>query len=423
MPYILSAGAGPPRRPERAIEPMRILYAHQYFCTPRGHSGTRSYEQAKAMAAAGHRVTLLTSGAQLREDEIPSGSGYVRRGLIDGIDCIVLQVAYHQTMSYSRRVLSFLKFMLGCWWVVLTGPRVDLVYATSTPLTVGAVALAARLLRRTPYAFEVRDLWPDVPLAMGVIKPGLFARLLKFVERRIYRHARLLVAVNEDVGEQMLETAGCAKPLVVAPNACDVKLFRPDRGGEEFRRRHGLEDKVLCVHTGTMGPANGLDSVIDVAAALRDVEPLRFFLIGEGNQKDHLKKRVSDQGLANVTIMDGMPKADLADVLATADIGLVSFEAIPILQLNCANKFFDYLASGLPVVLNYQGWQARILAEHDCGLSAPQGDAAAFAAAIRTLAADPARRAAMGRNARKVAETRLNRTNVVAPILKALETI
>ena len=151
---------------------MRILYVHQYFSTPRGSTGTRSYEQARLMEAAGHEVTMFTTAAQLREDELPPGKGLYLRGRIDGIDCIVLNVPYHQTMSYRRRITSFLRFMAGACRVALAEPGIDLVYATSTPLTVGVVALVARWLRRTPYVFEVRDLWPDVPLEMGILQPG-----------------------------------------------------------------------------------------------------------------------------------------------------------------------------------------------------------------------------------------------------------
>jgi glycosyltransferase involved in cell wall biosynthesis len=372
------------------------------------------------MQAAGHRVTMLTSSALLREEELPSGRGLVRRGRIEELDCIVLDVPYHQTMSHARRIVSFLQFMAASWWVAMREPGVDLVYASSTPLTVGAVALAARLLRGSPFAFEARDLWPDAPMEMGLLEPGLLFRLMKAVERSIYHHASFLVAVNQDVGRRMLATLGRDKPLVIAPNACDVRLFRPDRDGSAFRDRYGLQGKLLCVHTGTMGHVNGLDAVLDAAIELKGDERLRFLLIGDGKEKPHLRRRVAEEGLDSVLILDGIPKTELADALATADIGLMTVRPIPVLEINCANKFFDYLAAGLPIVLNYRGWQARILDEHGCGLSAPQGDHEGFVAAIRRLAHDAELRATQGRNGRRLAEGDFSREKVVAPILQAL---
>jgi len=402
---------------------MRILYIHQYFCTPRGSSGTRSYAQAKAMMAAGHEVVMLTSSAQLRDDEVPAGKGIARRGDVAGVDCIVLDIPYHQTMGFAGRILAFLKFMAWCCRIVLSEPRIDCVYATSTPLTVGAPALLAKLVREIPYVFEVRDLWPDVPLEMGILKPGLIARGLKFAERAIYRHARLLVPVNDDVGRRMRETLGRQKTAVVAPNACDCDLFRPDRDGEWFRREQGLEGKTLCVHTGTMGRVNGLDIVLDAAKAMAEADDVRFVLIGDGREKARLAQRVTDETIDNVLILDAMPKEQLADVLATADVGLMTVDPLPVLQMNCANKFADYLASGLPIALNYRGWQAELLARWGAGSSADLGDTPGFVAVIRTLIGDEDLRRRMSAAGRQVAQTDMNRQVVADRLLDAMEPI
>jgi len=400
---------------------MRILYIHQYFCTPRGRMGTRSYAQARAMQKAGHEVIMLTSSACLRADEVPDGDGVVRRGVIDGIACIVLAVPYHQTMGYAHRVLSYLRFMLLCCRIVLTQPRIDCVYATSTPLSIGVPPLVGKLARGIPYVFEVRDLWPDAPFEMGILKPGLIMTMLKTAERMFYRHARFLVAVNEDVGRCMLRTLGRPKQLIVAPNACDGDLFHPDRDGQWFRDKHGLADKVVCVHPGAMGHVNGLDGLLDAAAVMRDDTHVQFLLIGDGHQRPRLVQRIADEKLDNVRVLDLMPKEKLADVLAAVDIGLMSVAPLPVLEFNCANKLFDYLASGLPIALNYHGWQGRMLGRHGAGLSARQGDLDGFVAAIRRLAGDKALRAKVGSAGRKLAETSLSRAEVVAPIIAALD--
>src|SRR5690606_9907012 len=130
---------------------MRVLYIHQYFATRRGRTGTRSLEQALAMRRAGHEVTMLTSSAQLLADEVPAGEGTIRRGDIEGIPCIVIDVPYSQGMSYARRIWSFLAFMFWACWLVLRLPRPDLIFATSTPLTIGVPALVARWFRRIPF--------------------------------------------------------------------------------------------------------------------------------------------------------------------------------------------------------------------------------------------------------------------------------
>ncbi|MFA9478902.1 glycosyltransferase family 4 protein [Phycisphaerales bacterium AB-hyl4] len=397
---------------------MRILYIHQYFATPQGTTGTRSYEIARAMQSAGHVVTMLTSSAQLRPEELPAGEGPVRRGDVAGIPCIVLMTPYDQTMGYVRRIRSFLSFMVKASAIAVREKQIDLIYATSTPLTVGVCALAAKWLRRRPYGFEVRDLWPDVPIALGVIRNRFVGGLLRVLEKRIYRSARFVVAMNQDLADDITgKLGGQQKPVLVVPNACDTYLFRPDRDGSAFREAHGLAGKTLCVHTGAMGKVNGLDAVLDAAVLLRDRPNVRFVLIGHGREKPHLIKRVHDEGLENVLILDALPKQELADVLATADVGLMVVSPIPILELNCANKYFDYLAAGLPIVLNYEGWQADILRQHEAGRSAAQDRPGDFVAAIRELADDSELRRTMANHARQVAESALNRQNVVRPLI------
>ena len=401
----------------------RLLYIHQYFGTPRSSGGTRSYEQARAMQAAGFDVVMLTSSAHLAPEEVPAGEGICRRGVIEGINCIVLDIPYNQHMSYRQRIMTFLKFMAWCCRIVLTEPRIDLVFATSTPLTVGVPALVGKLIRGVPYVFEVRDLWPDVPMEMGILRPGLIAKALKWAEHMIYRHARLWVPVNAGVARVMAAGVRPAKPMAIVPNACDTYLFDPSRDGRWFRREQGLDDAIVCVHTGAMGTVNGLDGILDAAVALRDEPRIRIVLIGGGNQRDRLVQRVADETIDNVLILDGMPKEQLADVLATADIGLMTVKALPVLEKNCANKFADYLASGLPIVLNYRGWQAELLERFGAGLSADQGDAAGFVGAIRRLAGDADLRGRLARGGRRLAETEMNRQTLVAPMLEAMTAI
>jgi glycosyltransferase involved in cell wall biosynthesis len=402
---------------------MRILYIHQYFATQRGRTGTRSLEHARAMRACGHEVTMLVSSAQLRDDEIPPGRRVIRRGTIAGIPVIVLNVPYDQRMGYFRRIAAFVKFMVFACWVVLTGERWDLIYASSTPLTIGIPALAGKLCRSIPYFFEVRDLWPDIPVALGVIKDGALSGALRVAELLMYRHARTIVAANRDMARVIGRKTQNRKPIIVVPNACDIDFFNPDRRDGEFRRAYGLEDKVICIHAGPFGKVNYLECVLDAAELLGEADALSFVLIGEGREKLHLQVLAAERGLSNVLFLDAIPKKDLTVLLADCDIGLVTVVPVPELEWNCSNKFCDYLSSGLPVVLNYRGWHECLLADHECGLSAAQGDTEAFAEAIGRLVGDGDLRAEYSRRARGLAETVLNRRNVVVPLLEALKTV
>ncbi|MBD3176836.1 MAG: glycosyltransferase, partial [Armatimonadia bacterium] len=146
---------------------MHILYLHQYFCTPEGSSGTRSYEMARRLVAAGHRVTMVCSAANLGHLDLPAGRSDLE---IDGIHVIALNVAYSNRMSHLERIKAFYRFAWGARQAGRAASGVDVVFATSTPLTIAYPGVGASRRHRCPMVFEVRDLWPELPIAVGALR-------------------------------------------------------------------------------------------------------------------------------------------------------------------------------------------------------------------------------------------------------------
>ena len=400
---------------------MHILYLHQYFATPRGNTGTRSYEFAKRWAAAGHRVTMLTTVAQLTEtDLIRAKRGLITHLQIDGINLMVCNIRYRQAMGFVRRVWTFFGFMLLATWLVLRVKDVDMVYATSTPLTVGVPALIARRLRGRRYVFEVRDEWPAVPIDMGIIRNRFVIAVLRRVERMIYCGAEAIVALSPGMAEGVRAVAPSRTRIETIPNCADTQLFRPEVDGDPVRRTRGWDGRFVCLHAGAMGRANGLDLILRAARHFRDVPDFLFVLAGEGSEKPKLQRACDELELENLQIVDAVPKSDLPAVIAACDLCLVTFANVPILEHNSANKFFDSLSAGKPVVLNYGGWQREVLESAGAGLGCAMGDEAAFFANLTALQADEARRAEMGRNARRLALGRYNRDLLAAQVLKVI---
>ncbi len=389
---------------------MHILYIHQYFATPKGRTGTRSYEFARRWVEAGHRVTMLTSVSQLTPEELGDMSGrLVKRIDIDGIELMVLNVAYRQAMGPIRRMCSFFLFMVLTCWFALRIPRVDVVYATSTPLTVGIPALLAWWLRRRRYVFEVRDVWPAVPVAMGIIRNRLAILLFSRLERMIYRGARAIVALSPGMEKMVREAGPGHKPIVTVTNCSDVELFRPDLDGAAVRRERRWDGRFICIHTGGVGTVNGLDWIIGAADHLRDDPDFLFVLVGKGNKKELVLAELKRRGLTNLIIVDAMSKNELPRVVAAADVCLVTFMSIPIMEDNSANKFFDSLSAGKPVLLNYSGWQREIIEQAGAGFGCDLGNEQQFFQRLSELKNDPELRCKMGANARHLALTRFNR--------------
>ncbi len=402
---------------------MHILYIHQYFTTPLGTTGTRSYEFARRWVAQGHKVTMLTSTAALTKEDLVQASGwFFKRFTVDGINVLAMAVPYRQQMGVFKRCLSFLAFLLLATVIVLFVRKVDVVYATSTPLTVGIPALAARWFRQKKFVFEVRDQWPESVVEVGVIKNRFLIRILLWFERLIYKNASAIVAVSDGMAEGIREVAGQNKPIYVVPNGADLNLFRPDIDGSQIRQKKNWGNKLVFLHTGAMGKVNSLDFVIDAAWKLRESRDILFVLIGQGSRKSALENRIKELGLNNVEIMPSVPKEQLPPILAAADVIIAVIGNFPIIEKHASlNKFYDGLAAGKPILLNYHGWQGKALEESVAGFGCKLCDVDQFVEKVLYLNSHRELLPEMSRNARQLAVSRFDREKLADQALSVLE--
>jgi len=402
---------------------VRLLYFHQHFATPQGSSGTRSYEFARTLIARGHQVTMICgahaqSGLALPYDE---ARGW-HRGEVDGIDVISLPLAYSNRDSLFRRGWTFLRFALRSVRLALE-LDCDLVFATSTPITAVIPGLAAKWLRGKPFIFEVRDLWPELPRALGLRNPFVLGgmSLLEFLG---YRSADACVGLSPGIVEGIRARADEHLPVAMIPNGSDLELFHPSKRARLTLPGLGSDDFVAGF-TGAHGPANGLDALLDVAAELRRRGDTRVKLafIGDGKEKERLASRATELGLTNCLFFPPFPKTELGAITASLDCGLMVLRDVPAFYRGTSpNKFFDYLAAGIPVINNYPGWLAGLITEHHCGIVVPPGNTFAFADALQSLAADSDGRRAMGAAARLLAEREFARPRLAAEFADTLET-
>lgn len=403
---------------------MRILYLHQYFTTPRGSSGTRSYEFARRWVLLGHQVTMLTTTAQLVGSDIEGIKGrFFKRFQIEGIDVLALCVSYNQKMSIGLRQLSFLRFSLLSSLIVLFIKRPDIIYATSTPLTVGVPALIGRWFRNIRFIIEVRDQWPEIPIELGIIKNCLLKRLLLGLERLIYRGSSAIVVLSPGMAAGVREVIGDSRGITVVPNCCDVEIFHPDVDGEGIRKEYGWCDKLVFLHAGAMGKVNNLKFVLDAADRLRDCGDVHFVLIGKGSQKLALEARVLDLGLRNVDILEGVSRDRLVKFFAAADVGLVIIGNYPIIEHNSANKFFDSLSMGKCVLLNYSGWQRDIIEKWDAGFGCRLCDLDEFIEKVCYLQKHRDEVKKKGFQSRKIAEEQFNRDDLAIQCLNVITSV
>jgi glycosyltransferase involved in cell wall biosynthesis len=384
---------------------MRVLYFHQHFSTPSGSAGIRSYEMARHLLARGHQVTMVCGSYGSGKTGLmqPFVRGR-RRGLVDGIDVIEFDLKYSNSDGFVCRALTFLKFALRSIALVFT-ERYDLVFATTTPLTAGIPGIFSRWLRGKPFVFEVRDLWPELPRAMGVIRNPMILSAMSVLEWTSYRSAHRLIGLSPGIVTGIVRRGVPSERVIMVPNGCDLDIFTTDV--TPWRPSGVAPNDLLAVFAGTHGIANGLDAVLDTASELkrRRRNDIKLLLIGQGKLKPMLLERARREGLDNVIFHEPVDKARLAGLFAAADIGLQLLANVPAFYYGTSpNKFFDYLAAGLPVLNNYPGWLADLITQNCCGLVVPPEDPISFANALEQASVDRNALRSMGARGRLMAQ-------------------
>lgn len=403
---------------------MHVAYIHQHFSTTRGTTGTRSYEMSRCLLDAGHRVTMVC-GATDVSDMSAGATERVSAIEIDGIAIRRVNAPYANRMGFVARLRAFGRFAREATGVV-SQLDADLVFASSTPLTVGIPGMRGARKLRVPFVFEVRDLWPDIPIAIGALKNPLLIWYARRLERQIYRAAKRIIALAPGMKRGIAETGYPAERITMIPNGADLDLFQPSVKPPDDPR-FGAPDDLRLVFTGAHGLANGLDAVLDAIAEIkrRNEHGLRFVFIGTGGQKPHLVERTHKEGLDSlVSWIDPMPKHELARILPQMNAGMMILKNLPAFYWGTSpNKFFDYIASGLPVLNNYPGWLADMIRDNDCGRVVPPDNPAAFADAVVWMRDHPDELREMGRRSRILAERDFDRNILADRFTKVLEDV
>lgn len=347
---------------------MRITYLHQYFNTPDMPGGTRSYEMARRLVAMGHEVNMVTSWR-----EVDRHRGWF---ITDEASIKVhwLPVPYSNRMGFGERVRAFFQFALCSAWRA-AALDADIVFATSTPLTIALPAVYAARRRKVPMVFEVRDLWPEMPIAMGALQSPLQVRAARSLESWAYRHASAVVALSPGMKQGVVDAGYPARQVAVIPNSSDNEAFAFDaKAAQRFRAsRPWLEDKPLLIYAGTFGHVNGVGYAVELAKALLVLgSDIRLLLVGDGTEREAVIERARAAGVYehNLFFEPKMTKREIPALFSAATIASSLCIDLPEIRVNSANKFFDTLAAGKPIFLNYGGWMHDLVKAHECGITA-----------------------------------------------------
>lgn len=398
---------------------MHLAVFSQYHTSPDCPATSRHYTLL-AEIARHHRVTLLTTPAW-RPQQLTHEWPWVP----PGVELLEANIPYDNKMGPARRALAFARYAA---WAVRAGrclARPDVVWGISTPLT--AAWAAARVARhwRVPWVFEVQDLWPSFPVAMGAVPTALARQQLFALEKRLYQSAAHIVPLSPDMSAYVAGLGIGPAKITTLLNGTDLDLAaRPTPPVvAELRRAQGLAGQKVVLYAGTFGRANDIPTVVAAAEALVAADPAATFLFLGHGYFAPLVAAAAARWPGRVRLVGGQPRHAVFSWFALADVAVVSFLGLPVLDTNSPAKLYDALAVGTPVVVTNAGWTKKLMEQHGCGWYVPAGDALALAARLRAVLADPTGTAQAGERGRALAQAEFDRVALAGQMRGILEAV
>ncbi|WP_300345086.1 glycosyltransferase family 4 protein [Nesterenkonia sp.] len=392
---------------------MRIVYIHQHFNFPWEPGWQRPWQFARRLARAGHEVTVICGGRE-KKDEV-----------LEGVRVQRLAVPYENAMVFQQRLRSFISFMArACYFAA--AEKADVVFASSTPLTTAVPGIVASRARRVPFVFEVRDLWPEAPVALGFLKNRKAIRAAEFLEKLAYRSAEHVIALSPGMEAGIKRVWPAAKTTVV-PNASDVENFAPGRQRrQEIRQQLGWgPDETVLFYAGSFGVTYDVPWLIRLAGELhRRSKPVRVVAYGEGADTENCREIAQSYGLDPLQVLPGkIPRTEIERMLPAADFAVSTLVDSPALEINSLNKVFDALAAGRPVLFNHGGWLPEVLCDHGAGWRLSRLPAEAAEQLIGILEASDGSVQQASEAALELARTEFDRELLFQRFLEVLESV
>ncbi len=395
---------------------MKILYFYQYFSTSNGSWGTRVHEFTREWVKQGHEVTVVTS---VYSKSDVNASKFIEDQIIDGVHVKVINVRIDNKQPILKRIYTFLAYaFLSSWYAVTM--KADVVIASSGPITVGLPGLLAKYVRRRKLVFEVRDLWPDGAIELGLLKNRLFQKVAYLFEKKCYKAADLIVGLSPGMKYE-IEVKSGHENVISITNSANIELFAtkktfPDSITNFIPFKYAL-------YTGNIGMVNNVEWMFEAANILKEKgrEEIKIVWIGDGQLKVALKQKKEAMGLDNLVMMDLMPKNDLVCIVQHALICLAPLRDTKVLNTSSPNKFFESLAAGVPVIQTTNGWMKDFVEEHGVGFTVDPNNANALADKLIEIADSPNQLKKMGENAAKIAKQEFDKIILAEKMLKAIE--
>ena len=389
---------------------MHILFLTHYFEPDITSNAVIATGLAKQLVELGHQVTVVTSVPHYDQQRIPPA---FRRVIVRRTVEMDARLKVWRTWvliprnkrSTVQRFISYFSYNFMSLVLLPVVGRYDIVLTMSPPLTNGIVAYLACILRRVPFVYNVQDLFPDLPIELGLVKNQSLIKFLYRLEAFVYRKAASLTVLSNEMQDKILSKDVPASKVAVIPNFVDVDFIIPSPKDNPWSREHGLSDKFVMMYTGNIGSVQSVDVLVETADLLRDNAQIHFAIVGDGVAKEQIIARAQELSLSNISFLPLQPRENLPNLFASADMLLVSLRK-GVAGHSVPSKTYTIMASGRPILASVEANNAvrSIVEQADCGFHVPPEDPTALAAVIRQVASDSELGQVKGKNGRRYVE-------------------
>ncbi len=404
---------------------MHILVFCHYYPPEVNAPASRTSEHCRIWAEQGHEVTVITCAPNHPRGVIYPGykNKFFQREEIDGVQVIRVWSYLAANAGFARRISNYLSYMVTALFAVPRVKRPDVILSTSPQFFCGLAGMFAKWMRRVPWVFEVRDLWPESIVSVGAMKKGFAIRRLEGLEKLAYNQADHIVSVTDSFGPHIEERLKRPKSISVIKNGVNFSLFAKANDEEQVKDRFGLRGRFIAAYVGTHGMAHGLDTILNAAEILKDDSRIGFLLVGDGAERERLLKRAADLQLKNVQIVGQLPKSDMPAVWSVTDASLIVLRKSDTFKKALPSKMFEAMAMECPIVLGVEGEAKALLDDAKAGIAITPESATELANAVRTLADNEKLSSELGRNGLKHVRMHFDRAKLALSYLSVFEQV
>lgn len=390
---------------------MNILYISQYYPPEMGAPSTRVSELSRYWVKMGHNVTVITGMPNHPNGIIhPTYKWeYFKEEEHLGIRVLRVFLYVAPNKGVVKRIISFLSFMITSLIVGVLMKTPDIIVATSPQLFVGFSGLVIAKIKRRPFVFEVRDIWPQSAVELKMLKNHTIISLMEKLEKLLYEKAQAIIVVVESMKEKIIKKSAKKDHIYFIPNGVDTERFEIVKRPSVLHLRQTYKDRFLIGFIGTIGINHNLSTILDAAIRLKDT-PIHFIIVGEGADKNNIVKYKNEHNITNVAIYDKIDLQEVPYVLGELDAGIINQQNTVLAKHTLPAKMYEIFASGKPILAGIDGIGKDIILDNRIGYVFEPDQVEGLAAQARRLMDNPAECADMGKRAKEFVFSKFNRS-------------